>query len=183
MELSSIAKPYVNAILASASNDNSTQNWLILLKVCTDVMSNEAIFELTRSPKLGNNGKKKAMISLINSALGQNMNQNQARFIGLLVDNARLEALPAICQLFEKNSAKNSHSKTFTIQTAFALSQSEEQSLKEKLKGNAQGEIILESEVDASLMSGVIITEEDKVIDNTLKAKLNKLGFALQANT
>ena len=182
MELSSIAKPYVNAILSTCMVSGNTQSWLAMLEACVSVMSHELMLGMTTAPKISNQDKKATLLGLVNQVLGQKIAIEQVRLIGLLIDNQRLEVLPTIYTLFSKLSKKNDNRKTFQIKTAYSLSQEQHDLFENSLKGKDKAKVVLQASVDPSLLGGAVIQEEDKVIDNTIKAKLEKLTILLSTN-
>lgn len=182
MELSSIAKPYANAILASCVNNETTTAWLQMLNVTTQIISNVAMVAFVQTPKIDKLAKTTTMINLINQVLGKNILVEQSRFIELLVQNNRLEILPSIASLFDTLTQNKADSKVFNILSAYALSDNEIKSLSDYLQSDSQGKkVMIKSKVDKHLLSGIVIKDGDKVTDISTKTKLESLKAFLLA--
>ena len=80
---------------------------------------------------------------------------------------------------FEKFRADEEHSANVTITSAYALTATQEALLKEKLKNKLGRDVQLVTEVDATLIGGVVIRTNDMVIDGSVTGKLAKLAEAM----
>src|SRR5690606_857166 len=96
-----------------------------------------------------------------------------------LAQYKRLETLPAIYFLLEAILAEQQKSIDVSVSTAFALSDAELEKLVASLKKRLDREIRLESEIDESLIGGVVVHAGDLVIDASVKGKLAKLANEL----
>jgi F-type H+-transporting ATPase subunit delta len=111
--------------------------------------------------------------------MGDDLDNEANNFVGLLAEYGRLGLLPTISEMFEL--LKANHEKTMEVQitSAYDVTEQEKSELKTALHRMLQRDISLETEVDQSLIGGVVVKAEDTVIDNSVRGKLAKLSHAL----
>src|SRR3546814_15069172 len=97
-ELSTIARPYAEALFATARNDQAgLASWSDLVSELAHVASQGDVREALTDPRLNTAQRTELFTGLIKSALSA-----QARnFIELLVSNNRILVLPQIAEQFE----------------------------------------------------------------------------------
>lgn len=72
-----------------------------------------------------------------------------------------------------------SSNRTATVISAVSLTEEERAALAEKLTARFSKDLNLRYEVDSSLLGGVVVRVGDKVIDGSLKGKLDALRQSL----
>ena len=97
----------------------------------------------------------------------------------MLASNKRLLLLPSIAELFAELKADLERSVEVNISTAFALDSAVETKLTEALKNKLQREIHVNTNVDKSLLGGVVVRAGDIVIDGSIKGRIAKLAEAM----
>ena len=73
-------------------------------------------------------------------------------------------------------------SKKFKIISAFELSESEKKAIIDDLTSKHKTTVSVETEVNDALKGGIIIKEGDKVIDTSIKARVDALSVSLSVN-
>ena len=96
-----------------------------------------------------------------------------------LVDNDRLAVVPEIRALFEDLKRKHEGVLEAQITSAFALDQEQQSRLVRRLEAKYQRKINAQVSVDPQLIGGVKIVVGDKVLDATVRGKLDALAAAL----
>ncbi len=97
----------------------------------------------------------------------------------LLVHNHREGYLDMIYKRFVALRTEKEGIVQVQVVTAHALSQEDRQRLSERLEKGLQQRVRLEESVDADLLGGVRIEVDGKVLDGTLRARLNNLKTVL----
>lgn len=174
-EITTLARPYAKAVFECARESKQLDDWSKALKVSASVSSHQVFAKLLVSPKLTSEQKATKMISIC----GDELNDKHKAFIKVLASNKRLELIPAISELFEKFKAQQQKFSNIKVLSAYELDSDVEKLLAEKLKSVLQNDVSLRTEVDQSLLGGVIIRSGDMVIDGSVKGRLNKLAEAL----
>lgn len=131
---------------------------------------------LTRNPLTGRKAQEKAIIALSNQA---QFNDLTARFLGVLAQNGRLAALPGIIKAFGNELRKRRGEVQAEVQTAFALTPAQTKALQEQI-GKAMGtHVTLDVSVNPDLLGGMTVTVGSRMIDDSVRTKLQRLQRAM----
>ena len=180
-ELSTIARPYAEALFAAASGDKSSagalDQWLGYLAEMAAVAGNADVGAVVNDPKLGTTQVHDLVRGLIKSPLPV----AAENFLKLVVDNGRLAALPEVARQFRamKNAAEGQAD--CLIESALPLADEQVQDLLWGLSRKFGLKLIPEVRVDPALIGGVRVSVGDHVLDDTIKARLAKMHSALTA--
>lgn len=174
-ELATLARPYARAVFDQAQATGSLHAWSEGLSVLSAVSADVKIQQMYSSPSLTAVQQARAVIDVCGDALDAKM-QN---LIHLLADNGRLPLLPEVAAQFEQLKADQERTVEVEITSAFAVDASTEQKLADALRTKLDRAVSVRSEVDESLLGGVVIRAGDLVIDGSVRGKLAKLSEAL----
>jgi F-type H+-transporting ATPase subunit delta len=101
-------------------------------------------------------------------------------FLGLLAKNRRLFALPEIVAAFLAQLAERRGEVTAKVTSAAPLSPAQAGALQEALRKSAGARLIIDQRVDPSLLGGLVVRLGSRMIDASLKSKLNRLQLAMK---
>jgi len=174
-ELTTLARPYAKAAFEYAIEAKQLAEWSELLGFVTQVVNDESMQQLLKSPHLTKNDQQDAMLKVCSDI----KDSHAINFLKLLAQNGRLVALPEIEVLF--NFLRSEFEKTVNAKITSATELSEKQiaQIKEKLDVKLGRQVEVSVEVDADLLGGLIIKAEDLVIDGSVRGQLAKLSDAL----
>ena len=175
-ELVTVARPYAKAAFTFASEAKTTAEWSVMLGFAAAVMLDKTVAKALDNPKLTADKKAEAFISIC----GDKLNAAGKQFIHQLAQNKRLKVLPQVSVLFEKLLAEQQRKQDVQVTSAYALSAAEQENLKKALAKKLGKEINLQSEIDKTLIGGVIIRAGDMVIDSSVRGKLQQLSHVLK---
>jgi F-type H+-transporting ATPase subunit delta len=102
------------------------------------------------------------------------------RFILLLASKRRLFALADIIRAYNSLVAKQKGEVSAQVTSARPLSDGETAELRSILKSKLSKDVILEARVDPSLLGGLIVKVGSRMIDSSLRTKLNGLRMAMR---
>lgn len=175
-ELSTVARPYARAAFSQALNESSgLETWSRMLQMLSATVQQEAVSAVLDSPSTTIEEETKFLIDL----LGEELNQYGQNFVTVLSEYGRTSLLPEISGMFELLKAHHEQTLDVDVVSAFDVNDGDKELLNKALKEKLQREINLSTEVDASLIGGVLVKAEDTVIDNSVRGKLEKLSHAL----
>jgi len=180
-ELSTIARPYAEALFAAASSDKSAagvlDRWLAAVGEMAAVAQHDEVAQVVSDPNLGATRVYELVRSLVKSPLPDAVEN----FLRLVVDNGRLAALPEVARQFRamKNAAEGQAD--CLIESALPLSEAQVGDLLGSLSRKFGLKLIPEVKVDPGLIGGVRVSVGDHVLDDTIKARLAKMHTALTA--
>jgi len=182
MELNTIAKPYAIAISQIADANKAHKEWRALLEVGAELANDSTLAGFLAAPSADKSKKTQVLADLFQTALGRDLSKQEHAFVQLLLDNGRVNVLPGIFQLFCEAMDENTDAKTFSVTSAKKLTAQEKQQISDDLSGKHNATVSIDVEVDETLVGGVVIKEGDKVIDLSIKARLESLGSRLSTN-
>ena len=120
--------------------------------------------------------------ALIARMTSKDLSKQEAAFINLVLNNDRSSAISSIANVFESTVSNANKSKNFKVISAYELSEDEQKAIVKDLTSKHKTTVSVETEIDVTLKGGVIIKEGDKVIDTSIKAKVDALGVSLSVN-
>ncbi len=182
MELSTIAKPYAQAIFEIAEKNDSLSVWSELLSTASAIMVDNSTQAFISSPSTSKSQKIELICTLLEKATSRELSKQESAFVNLILNNGRTDALDSISSAFDSAISNANQSKSFQIVSAFELSEAEEKAIVDDLTSKHKTTVIVDTFVDETLKGGVIIKEGDKVIDTSIKAKVDALSVCLSVN-
>ena len=102
------------------------------------------------------------------------------RHLKLLVHNNRLRLVPTIAKLFEAFKAEDEGYMEVDVMSAYPLSKEAKQEFTATLEKNLGKKIHMNVAVDKSLIGGVLVRAGDRVIDGSIKGRLQHMQKALK---
>ncbi|WP_262690675.1 F0F1 ATP synthase subunit delta [Kordiimonas aestuarii] len=102
------------------------------------------------------------------------------KFLGVLAANRRLNALGAIISSFEKLLAHHRGEVKAEVVSARKLTKKQLGDLEKKLKSAVGHDVAIDASVDESLLGGLTVQVGSRMVDDSLKTKLNNLAIAMK---
>lgn len=149
------------------------------LKTLTEALAESADLKaLIGSPLVGR-GAAGAAIAGVADGLG--LDGLTKNFLGVLAGNRRLALLPAIIRDFAALNAARKGEVTAQVTSAHKLTAAQQKALAAKLKAGIGRDVALDVTIDPSILGGLVVRVGSRMIDNSLKTRLENLGQALKA--
>lgn len=171
-EQTTVARPYAKAAFQYAMEQQALADWSAMLNFAANVVADETVSQVLSDPRITSEQRAEVM----QKVCGEEINEAGKNYIALLARNDRLAALPEIAELFEELKAEQEKTVDVEITSAFPLSDGESTKLAGALKNKLSREVNITTNVDESLIGGVIIRAGDMVINSSVKGKLAKLA-------
>jgi F-type H+-transporting ATPase subunit delta len=131
---------------------------------------------LMTSPVIRRDAAGKAVAALATSLSLDGLTSN---FLGVLSSNRRLAALPGILRAFKALAAAHKGEMTAEVTSAHALSEAQHEALKAKLRTSLGRDVTLVTRIDPAILGGLVVQIGSKLIDSSLKTKLDSLSLAM----
>ena len=182
--LGKLSKRYAKALFASVEQElgsSGTPRPVVSvsekLQILANLWSSNAEFsKAILNPMFSSEDRKNALISVAQQIQCPDV---LIRFLKVLIDRDRISGLVDIADVFQNEVNLSSKIIEVKVKTARALSQAEqalhEKNISEKLKATVKC-LWLE---DASLIGGMEISYGDKVIDGSIKGRLDRITTSL----
>ncbi len=176
-ELSTIARPYAEALFEAAKAKGQLDAWVAPLEELGALMRHPQVTQVVADPKLGGD----AAINLLSGLLKSPLPAEGRNFLATLIDNDRLATLPEIAAQYRalKNAAEGVAD--CTIESAFPMADGEVAGLVQALSKKFGLKLKPTVNVDPALIGGVRITVGDHVLDTSVKTRLAQMQAALTA--
>ncbi|AME09991.1 MULTISPECIES: ATP synthase F1 subunit delta [Gemella] len=172
MSKSVLANKIGDSLFDVARDSSSLEEVLNDLKeVALAITSNDDFITLMNNPNI----EKKQKIELIDAAF-TNVNRNVVNVVKILAGNLQISLINFVLEEFEERFNRYSKNILVKVESASQLTQEQISELKEKLKAKLQlDNVEVSNVIDKSLIGGLKITYNNKVIDASIKARLNSI--------
>ena len=121
------------------------------------------------------NLEKIKKINLIDASFA-GVNKNVVNVVKILAGNLQISLINFVLEQYTELFNKYSRNVVVKAESASPLTEEQLENLKEKIKNELQLENVeINNFVDASLLGGLKLTYNNKVVDATIKAKLNAI--------
>lgn len=132
---------------------------------------------LVRSPVLTRAEQARAMAAVLEKAGTSDLVR---RFVGLVAENRRLFALTDMIEAYLSNLARRRGEVTASVTSAAPLSDAQTAALTEALRRAVGGKVSIESHTDSSLIGGLVVKVGSRMVDSSLKSKLQRLKLVMK---
>ncbi|MBU6467747.1 MAG: F0F1 ATP synthase subunit delta [Betaproteobacteria bacterium] len=174
-ELSTIARPYAQAIFEIAREQGQYDKWSEALARLSAIVKDDAFATAAGDPRLDRSAVKQLVASLLSQS-----DADISHLVNVLVDNHRLLVAPAIFTQFEHLRHEQEGILDAVVESAFPVSDSEKGALLKDLEKKFGRQVRADVVVKPELIGGVRIIIGDVVIDGSVKAKIEQMTAALK---
>ncbi len=176
--VSGVAERYASALFELARDEGA------LDAVATDLNNfnslldeSEDLTRLVRSPVFSADEQTKAISAVLDKA---GIGGLSANLIKVAAANRRLFAVPQIIVGYKRMLAKERGEITASVTSAEPLSAEQIKAVKSALKDAMGKDVLLDEKVDPALIGGLIVQVGSRMIDTSLRTKLNAMKYAMK---
>jgi F-type H+-transporting ATPase subunit delta len=101
-------------------------------------------------------------------------------FVKVCGDNKRLKNLPEIISFFNELALESLNKKNVSVSSPFQLEEKQIKKITSALEKRLDSEVVINFDIDKSLIGGLKIAYEDQVLDMSIKRKLDLLQTQLR---
>jgi F-type H+-transporting ATPase subunit delta len=146
-------------------------------KFAAALESNPDLLRMVRSPVFSSTEQSMALEHILaKSGLGP----LASNFLKLLARNRRLFAVGDMIKIYRALSADFRGEVTAEVASAHPLSDAQLAALTDTLKSSVGKDVQIHAKVDPSLLGGLIVKIGSRMIDSSLRTKLNSLKVAMK---
>lgn len=149
-----------------------------LAKFQTMYDESEDLRRLVRSPVLAAEEQSTAIAALLGKA---GIGGLAANFFKLIAANRRLFAAADMIKAYRALAAEARGEVPAEVTSAIPLSDDQMKALKETLKASVGKDVTLSTHIDPGLLGGLIVKVGSRMIDSSLRTKLQNMKTALSA--
>ena len=147
-----------------------------LSELSSMIESSDDLSLMIRSPLAGSAAQEKALLALADKAKFHKLTQN---FLGVLAQNGRVNALEAIMEAFKIEASKRRGEVAVNVQVAQDLSAAQKKELEAAIAKTVGSDVMLDVQVEPSILGGMIVTVGSQMIDDSVVRKLERLQAAM----
>lgn len=141
------------------------------------IAGSDDLRRLTTSPIYSRDDQAKAMAAILDKAGASDLTR---RFVLTVAQNRRLFALTQMIDGYLAELARRRGEVTAEVTAARALTPEQREALDKTLRDQVGAKVKVEIKVDSSLLGGLIVRVGSRMIDSSLRSKLEKLQFAMK---
>lgn len=175
-EITTVARPYAQAVARLARENNNWQAWSEMLALVAQVAADPQVETLAGNPTV----PAERVARIIIGACGHRLNADASQFVRLVAEHRRFACLAEIARLFEECKAEQDGWLKACITTAYPLSEQQMAGLVSKLTARFGRRIEASQEVDDSLIGGLVIRVGDEVMDASVRSRLAGVASTLK---
>lgn len=166
------SRTYADALFSLATELNAVSETLDALKIARhELYTNEGALDLLASPAIPKDERQ----NVIEQAFGGKLPRHVVSMLCVMCGNGCIRELDDCVTAFSELHDVAMKISTARVISAVALSAQQKATLAQQLTKKLGRTIRLECEVDASLLGGMIVHVDGKVIDGSLRHKLHQI--------
>jgi F-type H+-transporting ATPase subunit delta len=132
---------------------------------------------LVRSPVFGAEEQAKALAAVLKKA---NIGGLAANFLNVVASNRRLFAVPQMIRAFRALVARHKGEITAEVTVAETLGEDHLKALKGALNAITGKDVGLDVKVDPAIIGGLVVKLGSRMVDSSLRTKLNSIKYAMK---
>jgi F-type H+-transporting ATPase subunit delta len=176
--VSGLAERYAAALFELADErrilDEAAAN---LRELRAMLRESEELSRLIRSPLVSRKEQEKAISALAERAGFAPLVRD---FLGVVARNRRLFAIPAMIEAYLEKLAERRGEVTAEVAAAQPLSTAQLDLLREQLRRKVGRQVAIDVRVDPGLIGGMVIKLGSRMIDGSIRSKLQRLQMAMR---
>jgi len=176
--LSDLARRYASALLDLADERKALDAVAADLQALRGLIAESGdLRRLLTSPLYSRAQQSKAVASIMDKA---GIGELPRRFVLVVADNGRLFALPEMIEGYLAELARRRGEVTAEVTSARSLSDGQQAALLDALRLSVGSKVQLDLTVDPALIGGLVVKVGSRMIDSSLRSKLQRLQLAMK---
>jgi F-type H+-transporting ATPase subunit delta len=176
--LAGLAERYAAALFDLAEDGKALDDvGSELQQLQTMIESSGDLQRLVRSPAISSADQHRAMQALLEKTGTSDLVR---RFAGVVVRKRRLFSLSDMIRAYLDLMAQRRGETSAEVMSAKALSKTQVTALSAALKQAVGTDVVLSQRVDPEVLGGLVVKIGSRMIDSSLRTKLNRLSLAIK---
>lgn len=174
---STTARRYAEAAFEVAMRDGTLERWRAELDLAASLAGDRRALAILANPAISVEKRAVALDDLLSDRVSQPV----MNLLQLMLRRARIEDVARVASQFQRLDDERQGIVHATVTAASELTQDEIRELTARLERSTGGRIALEVEVDPSLLGGLVVRVGDRMIDGSVRGRLQRLRNQLLA--
>ena len=171
MARKSAARRYAEAAFEVAMRDDAVDAWRNELDTAAAVVADERVGRALANPSI----PLETRMDVSRTTFGSLVGPKVLNLIDLMLRRGRIEELPRLAAEFRRLDDQRQSITRATVISASPLTSDEVGALTERLEQSAGGRVALDTEVDPRLLGGLVVRLGDRLIDGSVRSRLERL--------
>lgn len=205
-DLSTLARPYAKAAFDYANEHGVVNEWEDFLFIASAIVKDKSFRTWLDNPAVSAEHKSAALVDLYDTQVASdsdsafkellatakgdlrdnttsypNVSTALSNFVKQLSEQERLTLLPEVYEHYRRHKALGLKQLDAYVTSAHPLTDEQRALIKTRLATSLNASVVLHESVDPSLLAGATIKVGDKVIDDSMRGKLQQLKTQLTA--
>lgn len=178
--VSELAARYSIALFELADENKALDEVASDLSALKQILAESAdLRRLVRSPVISRADQGRAIAAVLDRAGVSDLTK---RFIGLVAQNRRLFSIDGMIEGYLSELARRRGESTAKVTSAKPLTDAQLQAVTDALKASVGAKVLVSTAVDPELIGGMIVKFGSRMVDTSVRTKLNKLQLAMKAS-
>jgi F-type H+-transporting ATPase subunit delta len=169
------ARRYAEAARSLAERDGSLGDWVAALETASSRLTDAQVMRVLADPAIAFDDRRRVTEAM----LGDSVTGAPRNLVLLLVRRGRIELLPRVAAELRRMWEQRQGIVHAVVTSAAPLSQAEGDAVRDKLAAMTGDTVELELQVDPSLLGGVLVHMGDRLIDGSVRGRLERLRARL----
>lgn len=172
MRETTIARSYAEALLELAVGEDAVDDYARQLGQLADLIAEEERFRhFLETPRIDADEKKRVLREVFGEAVPKRL----LRFLFIVIDKRRQRLLPTMAAEFGGLADEHFGRLKVEITTAMEPDETLKERLRERLSRAFQREVLPRFQVNPAILGGVVVRVEDRIMDGSIRHKLQGL--------
>ena len=167
----SAARRYAEAAFEVAMRDNTIDAWRRELDAAATIVEEERIGRALANPSI----PLETRLATAERTFGKLVGRQALNLIGLMLRRGRIQELPRLSAEFRRLDDERKGITHATATSASSLTKDEAAALTHRLEEYTGGRVELDVQVDPSLLGGLVVRVGDRLIDGSVRSRLERL--------
>ena len=165
------ARRYAEAAFEVAMRDGTLERWRADLDLTATLVGDQRVLAVLANPAIPIDRRA----STLDQLLGDRVSDGARNLIGLLLRRGRIEDVSRVAAQFRRLDDERQGITHAIATSAIELTPDEVRELTTRLEQSTGGRIALDVEVDPSLLGGIVVRVGDRLIDGSVRGRLERL--------
>ena len=168
-----VSKVYGDALFEAALEENQLDAvWDEVREIASILQENEAFIDIMNHPEM----TREKELAMMDEVFGGKVSDVMMGFLQVLVKKGRFGEIESVLEYFDKRAKEYKKIGVVYVPTPAELSDAQKQKIEARLSETSSYETLeMNYNVDASLLGGIRIRIDDRVVDNTIRTKLEEM--------
>lgn len=171
------ARRYAEAAFEVAQRDDSLERWRDDLDLAASTLAEANVARAVANPAVALVQRR----DLVGKLLANRLAEPSMRLVDLLVSRRRAELLPRVADEYRRLLGRHQGIVPAVVTSAVALTKAESAAILERVEAMAGAKVDLQTQVDPSILGGLTIQVGDRLLDDSVRGRLERLRNQLRS--